>query len=224
MKKIIIFGDGEFADLSFFYLKRKFSDLISFFTVDDNYITKSNFNNKDVIPFSEVLKNYLPNQYSFFCAISYKNMNKLRELKFTEIQKKKYDFISYIDERSVISNDAVIGKNCLILENQTIQKGVKIEDNTFIWSGNHIGHGTYIGKNVYISSHVVVSGNCNIGSNCFLGVNSSIKDFTSISKNCFIGMNAAVTTNLAEGSSVVANKSDVYDKFHRFSKVIRKNY
>jgi sugar O-acyltransferase (sialic acid O-acetyltransferase NeuD family) len=223
-KKIIIFGDGEFADISFFCLKRHYNNLISFFSVDDGYLSKNSFNNLDVLPFSEVLKSYKPTEYDFFCAISYKNMNKVREVKFNEIKKNNYDFISYIDERSVIADNAVIGENCLILENQTIQPLVNINDNTFIWSGNHIGHGSKIEKHSYISSHVVISGNCSIGENCFFGVNSSVKDFTKVSNNCFIGMNAAVTTDLTEGSTVIANKNNIYDNAHRFSKIIRKNY
>ena len=223
-KKIIIFGDGEFADISYYYLKRHYNDLISFFTVDDKYLETSKFNNLDVIPFSEVLKKYKPNRYSFFCAISYKNMNKLREQKYNEIKKHNYEFISYVDERSAISRTAVIGNNCLILENQTIQPSVQIGDNSFLWSGNHIGHGSILAENVYVSSHVVISGNCKIGLNCFFGVNSSVKDFITISNDCFIGMNATVTNNLLQGSTVVVNKSEIYDKTHRFSKVVRKNY
>ena len=95
-------------------------------------------------------------------------MNSLRAEKFNDIKSNKYEFINYIDERSVIAENVQIGTNCLILENQTIQPFVKIGDNSILWSSNHIGHGTSININNYISSHVVISGNCNIGKNCFL--------------------------------------------------------
>ena len=58
----------------------------------------------------------------------------------------------------------------------------------------------------------------------FFGVNSSVKDFTSISDNCFIGMNANVVTDLSEQSTVVDNKSNIFDKNHKFSNLVRKKY
>lgn len=223
-KNIIIFGTGEFADLCYFYINRHYKNKIKFFTVDDSHLKESKFNNLDILPFSEVKKKLKPIDYSFFCAISYTRMNSLRAEKFNDIKSNKYEFINYIDERSVIAENVQIGTNCLILENQTIQPFVKIGDNSILWSSNHIGHGTSININNYISSHVVISGNCNIGKNCFFGVNSSVKDFTSISDNCFIGMNANVVTDLSEQSTVVDNKSNIFDKNHKFSNLVRKKY
>ena len=115
-------------------------------------------------------------------------------------------------------------RNCFILENQTIQKGVKIGDNVTMWSSNHIGHETKINSHCYLSSHVVVSGHCEIGQRCFLGVNSSISDFTEIGDDCFIGMSSSISRNLKPGSVAISKSTEIYDKDHKVSKILKKKY
>ena len=222
--KIIIFGNGEIADLAMYYFKNDSDYLVNCFCVDDEKLNGTTFNNLPVYSKEEILNNFKPSDYLMHIAISYKKMNLQRAEKFKYFKDKGYNFASYVSTKSVYWNDIYYGENCFILENQTIQPKVKIGNNVMIWSGNHIGHGSIIRDHTYISSHVVISGNCQIGEKCFFGVNSTIKDFTKIGNECFVGMGATVSKNLSDNTFVLPPKSGNYDQDHKLSVHIKKNY
>ncbi len=221
--KIIIFGTGEIASMAKFFFEED-GLKIDAFTVDDDYISDSKKENVPIIPFSSLKKEFNVNKYSMHVALSYSEQNKLRELKFNEVKNLGYHLENYISKKSYIDKNVIFGENCFILENQTIQKGVKIGNNVTMWSSNHIGHETKINSHSYLSSHVVVSGHCVIGQRCFLGVNSSISDFTEIGDDCFIGMSSSISRNLKPGSVAISKSTEIYDKDHKVSKILKKKY
>ena len=216
MKKIIIFGNGEFAEISQYYFGK---ENVSHFCVDDENIKESNFKNTPLISFSELL-NFNKNEFNIFVALSYKKMNTVRQSKYEILKKLGFTFTSFIHKNSYISKEASIGENCLILENQTIQKDVEIKDNVFLWSGNHIGHNSKIDNHTYISSGVTISGNVKIGKNCFFGVNSCTKEFISIGDSVLISMGATVLKNIKSNSAVLSPESNIYEPSNPITKKI----
>ena len=223
-KKIIIFGNGEIADLASFYFNNDSEFSIEAFCVDNENVSESTFNKIPLLSLDEVLANFSPENFLIHVALSYKKLNNVRADKFNFFKNKNYNFASYISSKLVSWSGINFGKNCFILENQTLQPNIKIGDNVMLWSGNHIGHNSSIGNHTYLSSHVVISGNCNIGDKCFFGVNSTVKDFTNIGNSCFIGMGASVTKNLKDNSFVLAPRSTILDENNKISLTIKKNY
>ncbi len=221
MKKLIIFGTGEMADIANFYFKTKRS--VDFFCVDEEKNKDENFLGKPIIQFQE-LKKFTPAEYIFFVALAYKKQNQVREKKYNQIKKLGYKFENFIHEKSYIAGNVIIGDNCFILENQTIQSKVTLGNNIIIWSSNHIGHSTTIASHTYLSSHIVISGNCNIGERCFFGVNSSIKDNCSIGDDVFIGMGSVVTNNINNNSTTINSSTQVYDSETKINRLIKKKF
>ena len=207
MKKLIIFGNGELAELAAFYFKFEQNIDTIGFVIDGKNLKETTFLNKSIIPLEEVEKKFSNEKYDFHIAISYGGLNKNREKKFNEINKMNYKFKNFISRNSFISPKVkLFGKNLFILENQVIQNNVEIYDNVMIWSGNHIGHASKIFSHSYISSHCVISGHCEIGERCFVGVNTSMADFTSVGKDTFVGMSSSISGKIKEGSTVVGKK------------------
>lgn len=218
IKKLIIFGNGEFASMARYYFNERKT---SFICIDDQFIKESKFEGIPIIPYSDLGKAIKKNEYELFVALSYKHMNRVREEKYNQVKNLGFTCASFVHQKSYISDKSVIGENCLILENQTIQRNVVIKNNVFLWSGNHIGHNSIIDDNSYLSSHVVISGNCKIGKNCFFGVNSAVKDSVSIGNEVLIGMGASITKDINDGSVVVNNNSIIYDKDSKISKLLK---
>ena len=54
MKKIIVFGVGEFADIAYYYFTHDTDIEVASFTVEPGYIDEDSFNGLPVIPFDEV--------------------------------------------------------------------------------------------------------------------------------------------------------------------------
>ena len=224
-KKVIIFGNGEIADLAHQYFVKDSDFEIAGFTVDSANCKDESFKNLPLIPFEELEKKFSSKNFLIHVAISYKKLNKLREQKFIECKKKGYNFASYLSSQStILTEQKNLGENLFILEGQTIQAGVNISDNVMIWSNNHIGHNTSIGKHTYISSGVVISGYCKIGERCFIGVNSSITDFCTIGDDCFITMGSNISSNMKADSTSLNRSTEILDKNDRGAIAIKKKY
>lgn len=192
MKKLVIFGASDQAEVACFLFKHDSEYDPVAFTVDSDYICSDTFNELPVVPFESVEQVYPPSEYVMFVALGYTQMNKIRTDKCRESKKKGYVLVSYISSRAVIWPDFSCGENCLILEQNNIQPYVYIGNNVTMWSGNHIGHHSSIKSNTFLTSHVVVSGRVTIGENCFLGVNSTVCDKLSVADNCLIAAGSLI--------------------------------
>jgi sugar O-acyltransferase (sialic acid O-acetyltransferase NeuD family) len=192
LKKVIIFGDGQMAEIAHVYLTHDSPYDIAAFCVDKDFIHRNQFRGLPVVPFESITTTHPPSGYSMFVPIGAKKMNKLRTDKYCQAKLKGYELISYISSKALVSTETKIGENCLILENNVIQPFVTIGNNVVLWSGNHIGHHTKIMDNCFIASHVVISGNVIIQPYCYFGVNATVRDSITIAKNCTIGAGALI--------------------------------
>jgi sugar O-acyltransferase (sialic acid O-acetyltransferase NeuD family) len=192
MKKLVIFGLSEIAELANYYFTKDSDYTVVGFTVDEDYKTTDLFMGKPVIPFGSIQDEFPANECDLFVALSYQNMNELRKAKYVEAKKIGYKLASYVSSYSTVLNDGQIGDNCFILEDNTIQPSVKIGNNVTLWSGNHVGHHSTIQDHVFISSHVVISGGVMVEESCFIGVNATLRDHIVIGEKTLIGAGAII--------------------------------
>jgi len=212
MTKVVIFGTGDVAQIANYYFQIDSQFTVVAFTVDSKYLSSPTFEGLPVYPFEEIEKHFPPTEYQMFIALSYSEMNQLRERKFYEAKAKGYSLISYVSSKATYLSQYKCGENCFIFEDNTIQPYVKIGDNVLIWSGNHIGHHSVIHSHNFISSHVVISGHCEIEPNCFLGVNSTIAHYVRIARGTLVGAGAVITKDTQPFEVYVPQKSIKLDK------------
>jgi sugar O-acyltransferase (sialic acid O-acetyltransferase NeuD family) len=212
MAKIIIFGTGDIAQIANYYFEKDSEHEVVAFTLNREYITQNRFENKPVVPFEEIQALYPPGKYSFFLALSYGRMNKLRAEKFAAVKNAGYSIVSYVSSKCTYLSQHPCGENCFIFEDNTIQPYVKIGNNVTIWSGNHIGHHSTIEDHNFVSSHVVISGHCCIKSYCFLGVNSTIGHQVVLAPETLVGAGAIIVKNTVEKGVYVPAKSVLLEK------------
>lgn len=203
MKKIIIFGTNDLAELACFYLLTDTKHTFPVaFTVNKEFIKEDTFNGLPVIPFEDLeKKGYLPENVCLFAPVV---DNFLREKIYNEGKKRGYDFYSYVSSKCT-NFASSIGENCFILEDNTLQPFTTIGNNVILWSGNHIGHHSTIEDNVFFTSHVVMSGHCHIKKNAYLGVNSTLRDGITIGENSIIGMGSVVTKSVPDNQTWIGN-------------------
>ena len=200
MKKVIIFGTTDFAEVVGYYLTKDSNYEVVCFTLDKAYIKDEKFNGLPIIEFENIENLYPPSEYSMFIAIGYNKMNKIREQKYIEAKSKGYELITYIAPRVSLYDNVEIGDNCFIFEDNTLQPFSKVCNNTVLWSGNHLGHHSVIGNNCFITSHVVIAGRVLIGNNTFIGVNSTIRDNIILGKENMIGAGSLILKNTEDYS------------------------
>lgn len=224
MKKLLLVGNSQFAELAFEYFSLTNKYYVESFFVDNEFIKSKNLQNRPVQDINNIV-NYNKNDYSVFVAVGYSKLNRTRENFIKKIQGFNFNLISYLSPHAFISPKAKISTNCFIFEENVIQSGVDIETGNILWSGNHIGHDTKIEKNCFISSHVVISGNCIIKSNSFLGVNTTVVDGITIEKDNWIDAGCLIKKNTKQGQIYRSNNIslshnvDVY-KFFKIEKKI----
>lgn len=192
MKKVIIFGTTDFAEVVNYYLSNDSNYEVVSFILDREYIKKEKFCGLPVNEFENIEKIFPPSKYSMFIAIGYNKMNKIREQKYIEAKNKGYQLITYIAPNVSLYDNVVIGDNCFIFEDNTLQPFSEIGNNTILWSGNHLGHHSKIGNNCFITSHVVIAGRVKVGNNTFIGINSTIRDNITIGKENMIGAGSLI--------------------------------
>jgi len=190
--KVIIFGAGQIAEVIHFYLKHDSPYEVCAFTVDSQYMKETSCRDLPVIPFEDVAREYPPQEYQIFVAVSFRKVNQLRAEKLLECKRKGYTPVSYISSKATTWPGLSLGENSFVMENNVIQPYASIGSNTIIWSGNHIGHHSRIGDNCFIASHAVISGAVCVGDYSFIGVNATIRDNVKIGKSCVIGAGALI--------------------------------
>jgi len=192
VSKVVVFGVSQWAELAHFYLTNDSPHEVVAFTLDSDYIERTQYKDLGVVPFEEVEQHYSPDEFKMFIPMSFKKMNHIRADKYSEAKKKGYELISYVSSKATVFPGFECGDNCFILEDNTIQPFVKIGSNVVLWSGNHIGHGTVIKDHVMITSHVVISGCCTIEPYCFFGVNATVREETIVAHDTLVGMSVAI--------------------------------
>lgn len=212
MAKLILFGTGDIAQIANYYFDIDSEHEVVAFTVNEEYMTIKEFEGKPVVAFEKLSQRYPPNECKLFIALSYSDMNRIREQKYNEAKKMGYELVNYISSKCTYLSQYSVGDNCFIFENNTIQPFVKIGNNVTLWSGNHIGHHSIIHDHNFISSHVVISGHCEIESNCFLGVNSTLAHKVKIASGTLLGAGVVISKDTEINRVYVAPRSIMIEK------------
>ena len=208
-RRLILLGDSAFAEVAFEYFTHDSQYEVVAFAVEREYLKRSHLFGRPVVAIEDLPLLYSPEDHSFYAAIVYTQLNRLRERLYRKAKDLGYRPASYISPRAYFWRNVEIGEHCFIFENNVIQPFVSIGDNVVLWSGNHIGHHSKIGDHCFISSHVVISGFCDIGSHGFFGVNATLGNNVSIGPDCLIGAGATVIKNVPADTIVKAPKADV---------------
>lgn len=217
MKKVIVFGVLDTAELAHYYLTNDSPYEVEAFTVNKEFLKEDTFRPRGskkeypVVPFEDLEKIYDPNEFLFFAPMTGVKMNTLRKKIYEEGKKKGYSYISYVSSKATTFNNE-IGENCFILEDNTIQPFTSIGNNVVLWSGNHIGHHGRIDDHVFFTSHIVMSGHCHIEERSWIGVNATIRDFTTIGEGCLVAMGSLITKNTEPHSFYMGSPAKKQEK------------
>lgn len=197
-RPIVIFGNGQVAEVFHYYVTHESERRVAAFTVDAAYLKEDAHLGLPVVDFESVERKFPPGEFDMLIAVSFKEVNRARQRKAGEAAAKGYRLAHHVSPRAVVWSGFEPHPNTFIMENNVIQPYVKIGRNVILWSGNHIGHHTEIADNCFIASHVVVSGNVKVGENTFIGVNATLRDNIAIGKFNVIGAAALILGDTAD--------------------------
>lgn len=192
-QKLVIVGDGLFAEIAHEYFEHDSPYEVVGFSVEQAYLEKQELRGLPVVPFEQLEEHFAPGDHDVFCALTYTQVNRLRQRLSGEAKAKGYALASYVSSRAFVWRNVELGEHVFIFEDNTVQPFVKIGDNCVLWSGNHIGHHSTVEDNVFIASHAVISGNVTVGHNSFIGVNATLVNNITIGPDNWIGPHVIIT-------------------------------
>ena len=216
---LVLLGDGLFADIAYEYFTHDSDYRVVGFSVDRAYLQSPTKLGLPVVPFEDIADHFPPQDHAFFAAITYGQLNRLRERFYQRAKALGYRPASYISSRAFVWRNVQLGEHCFIFEDNTLQPFVTLGDNVVLWSGNHIGHHSVIGSHVFIASHAVISGCCEIGNHEFIGVNATLANNLHIGGDCVIGAGAVVGKPLPDNHIVRGPECERSEGARRLFKV-----
>lgn len=203
--RVIVFGNGQTALITHFYLTHDSAYEVAAFTVDEAYITDRELLGLPVVAFEEVEATFPPGDYRMSVQASFARLNQLRAEKYLAAKAKGYELISYVNSRAAVWPGLQIGDNCFIGENCVVQPFSEVGDNVVAWPSSVISHHAKVGDHGFLAPASVLLGNTSLGPYCILGANATIREHVSVAARCVIGAGAVVLRDTQENGVYVGN-------------------
>ncbi|WP_460947445.1 PglD-related sugar-binding protein [Spirosoma daeguense] len=194
MKKLIICGTGSHAELVHAYFEKDSNYDVTAFTVEKQYLTKTQLLGLPVFPFEEVEEYISPDEADMFIAIGPYKLNNILENFCERAKAKNYQLATYYTRGSNNFFVPDFGENCFIDHVSQFHPYVKVGKGVTML-GSQIGHHSTIGDYTFISTSII-GGNVVIEDHVFIGIGSIIKSNVRIGKGSFIGMGCTINKDV----------------------------
>lgn len=205
MQDIVIFGDSQYAEQIYLYIKCESSLNVLAFTNERKFIGRKEVLGIPVVPFED-LRDVFKTDFRILVACGYSQMNKLRERLCDLCLSKGYKLAKFISETALIYTDPEnIGDNVMILPNVFIGPNVKLGMGTIVSTSTSISHDSVIGRFNFFSTGVVVGGSTDIDGYSFIGLQATLKNSIHIAEGSFVGSAANVLKSTESYGIYVGN-------------------
>jgi len=203
MRKLVIFGIRNFAEIASHFFSTDSDFEVVGFTVDGAYIDESTFMGKPVVAFENLEQHFPPSDHHIFVAIGINGVNRKRAEKLGEAQNKGYQIASFVHSTAYVHPPLALGPNTMIMDNVVLHPKVRIGFNTVIWSCARIALKCEIGNHCWITS-AFLGESIRLGDYSFVGLNATLAPFIKVGNSSVIGAGAVVQQDLGEASVVKA--------------------
>lgn len=115
-------------------------------------------------------------------------------------------WVSYVHDKSFVSDITGIGKGVVVYPFAYIGYGVKIGDFSMIGQHTNVGHGAQLGKNNVICPGVVFGGSVKSGNNVLFGINCAVRDNLTITNDVTFFMGSLVSKHIESPGVYYGNR------------------
>ena len=190
--KLVIFGNGPFASLAWYWLSHDSPFTVAGFTVDRAHLRGASHQGLPVVPFEAVEQHFDPNDHHIIIPIGPVQNNALRIERSAAAKAKGYSLANYLSSRAIVPLDLVLHENTMIFEGAVIQPFATIGQNVIVRSGAQISHHVTIGDDCFVASGACIGGGAIIRERCFLGLNSTVFNDIEVAVGCTIAAGAVM--------------------------------
>jgi sugar O-acyltransferase (sialic acid O-acetyltransferase NeuD family) len=191
MKKIIIFGTQNFAQIAHYYFTQDSERSVAAFTVDAAFFREPTFCGLPVVTFEEVERHFSPADYDMFVAVGHQKLNTQRSVKVAEAEAKGYRLASFVSSRAIVPPDLEVRPNTMIMEGAVLFPFVEVGRDTIIWGRSSIGPSVKFGEHCWIVTPLLGE-SVIVGDHSFIGLGATIAPGKKIGKSNVIGAGALI--------------------------------
>ena len=195
MKKVIIFGNGDFARSMWYYITTDTDWELCGFTVEAEYLNAATFQGLPLINFDTITDEYPSSDYEIVLGVGYRKMNTIRQRIFLECKQKGYRISRFIHSTALVQTDDV-GEGTIILERVVVLPFTSIGLGNVIYSGTQIAHDNTIGDFNLIAGVTSTCGFVTVKNNCFLGNRCMVMDGVTLHDYALVGAGANVNKDM----------------------------
>lgn len=185
-RKLIIYGDSEYAQMIAHYFQSDSLYDVVAFCVDRAYLSKERIGKIPVFALEDIKAAFSPGEYSLFAAIGYASVRRHKEL-YRRVAQLGYPMASYISSKAMVDSSAKIGENCLISAGVIVEPFSSIEANTFINSGAIVSHHSRIGAHSILAAGSLIGGYSSVGESSLIGFQATVAELLELGEETLLG-------------------------------------
>ena len=189
---LVIFGNGQMAELAYARFCNDERYRVVAFTVDRSVLDAPQLRGLPVIAFDELPAAFAPADTGIFVAVGPVKINRIRAERLAQAKQLGYSPVSWISPHAVINDFVEVGVGCSIGDNVVIAPYTTIGDGVHIAAGSVIGHHCTLGNACFIGVNCTVNGSVQVGEYAMLGAGAVIRDNVSIGASCVIGIGTVI--------------------------------
>ncbi len=202
-KKIFLIGSGSHAALLLKIIRRQGKIISGVISKD---LKKNDvFYDTPVIGDDSEILNYDPKKIILVNGVGQLPNNKNR-IKITKhFKKSNFEFLTIIDENSIIAQSAKICEGAQIMAGTIIQENVFVGENSIINTGSILEHDVKVDSNCHLATGTICCGNVHIKDETFIGAGSLITQNVIVGRETIIAGRTVVTKNISAKSKIIKN-------------------
>jgi sugar O-acyltransferase (sialic acid O-acetyltransferase NeuD family) len=209
VSKVVLFGNGRFAETNHFYLTQDSPHEVVAFTVDKSHLQRDELLGRPVVPFEEIARLYPPEEHLMAVPLGLKRVNQLRAEKFEQARAKGYRLVSYVSSKAVTWPDATIGESCFVYESVVLKPFARLGRDVIVEAGSVVGHHTEVQDHCFLGPHSVLLGECVVEPYCIIGANAVVREGVKVATGCIVGAGAVITRHTRPGGVYLAPAAEV---------------
>lgn len=195
MSPVVIWGNGQVAELALARLRRDTPHPVAAFTVDRAFLKGDRLHDLPVVAFEEVLDRFPPDRFAMVIAVGHSRVNHLRAERYVAAKAMGYGFINLVSPQATIWPGVAIGENCTIGDACVIQPYTRLGDNVRVGTGCVIGHHVSLGDHCSLAIGVTIAGSVTIEPYAFVGAGVVIRDRVVVGESAYLGAGVVLSGN-----------------------------
>lgn len=187
MSRVVIYGNGQVAELALARLRRDTEHEVAGFTVDRHCLRQDTLHGLPVRPFDEVMQHWPPDGHAMLVAVGHAGVNRVRAERYAAAKALGYAFINLISPLATVWPGVELGENCIIGDGSIVLPYSRLGHNVHIGTSCIIGHHVNLGDHCYLAVGVILAGSVNVEPYVFMGAGVIVRDQVTVGEAAVLG-------------------------------------